>query len=294
MTVLGYLAANILFMEPRGIFELAAPGTMIGLIAYLFTCSLIIGFGAAMRRAQARANQRGEVLRVTLQSIGDAVITTDTSGRVVTLNVVAEALTGWSQSEAIGRPLGQVFHIINEDSRQPVEGPAIRAIRDGIVVGLANHTLLIRKDGSECAIDDSAAPIRDETGHVSGCVVIFRDVTGARRLEHEKMEQLQTARLLASIVESSDDAIISKSLDGIIQTWNYGAERIFGYRADEAIGRHVSLVIPPDRIGEEDEIVAHLKAGRRIDHFETERVRSDGARIVVSLTISPLKDDWGA
>ncbi len=293
VTVLGYLAANLLFMEPRGIFELTGLARMVGLIAYLFTCSLIIAFGEAMRRARARANQRREVLRVTLESIGDAVITTDASGRVATLNAVAEALTGWSQAEAIGRPLEQVFHIINEESRQPVEGPAARAIRDGIVVGLANHTLLIRKDGSECAIDDSAAPIRDETGRVSGCVLIFRDVTGARRLEHEKIDQLQAARLLASIVESSDDAIISKSLDGIIQTWNRGAERLFGYRADEAVGRHISLVIPPDRIGEEDEIVAQLKAGQRIDHFETERVRSDGTRIFVSLTISPLMDDQG-
>jgi PAS domain S-box-containing protein len=94
-------------------------------------------------------------------------------------------------------------------------------------------------------------------------------------------------------VESSDDAIISKSLDGTIQSWNLGAERLFGYRADEAIGRHISLVIPPDRMAEEDEIVANLRAGRRIDHFETERMRADGSRVFVSLTISPLRDDAG-
>jgi PAS domain S-box-containing protein len=293
VTVLGYLAANVLFMEPRGVFYLTAPGRPVGMIAYLFTCALIIGFGEAMRRAQARANERRDVLGVTLKSIGDAVITTDTSGRVVTLNPVAETLTGWSEAEAIGRPLEQVFHIVDEDSRQPIEGPAVRAIRDGDVVGLANHALLIRKDGSECAIDDSAAPIRDENGHVSGCVLIFRDVTGARRRELKRTDQLHAARLLAAIVESSDDAIISKSLDGIIQTWNRGAERLFGYRADEAVGRHISLVIPPDRIGEEDTIIAHLKAGLRIDHFETERVRSDGTRIFVSLTISPIADHLG-
>ena len=123
-------------------------------------------------------------------------------------------------------------------------------------------------------------------------MLIFRDATAQRRLERDKASQLMTARLLASIVESSDDAIISKSLSGIIQTWNAAAERLFGYSAGEAIGRHIFLVIPPERIAEEDQIV-HLKAGHRIEHFETERIRSDDRRILVSLTISPLNDDAG-
>jgi PAS domain S-box-containing protein len=99
--------------------------------------------------------------------------------------------------------------------------------------------------------------------------------------------------MLAAIVESSDDAIISKSLDGIIQSWNAAAERIFGHTAEQAIGRHISLVIPEDRISEEDRIIASLKAAQRIDHFETERVRRDGQRILVSLTISPIRDASG-
>ncbi len=102
-----------------------------------------------------------------------------------------------------------------------------------------------------------------------------------------------TARLLASIIESSDDAIVSKSLDGIIQSWNAGAERIFGYPAAQAVGRHISLIIPPGRLSEEDRIIASLKAGERIDHFETERLRADGSHIAVSLTISPLKNAAG-
>src|SRR6185295_267509 len=114
-----------------------------------------------------------------------------------------------------------------------------------------------------------------------------------RRVARDKANELLTARLLASIVETSEDANISKSLDGIIQSWNAGAERIFGYSADQAVGRHISLVIPPDRIAEEDHIIASLKAGRRVEHFETERLRSDGKRILVSLTISPIKDDAG-
>ena len=294
VTILGYVAINPLFMEPRGVFALASEERLVGMIAYLFTSSLIIVFGEAARRAQARSNQRREVLRVTLQSIGDAVITTDTAGRVASMNAVAESLTGWTIAEAAGQPLDRVFHIINEATRQPTENPAIRSLREGVVVGLANHTLLIRKDGTECPIDDSAAPIRSDGGHIAGCVLIFRDVTAQRRLEHDLAQQLLGARVLASIVESSDDAIVSKSLDGIIQSWNRGAERLFGYRADEAIGRHISLVIPPDRIQEEDEIIASLGAGRRIEHFETERVRSDGTRVLVSLTISPLQAESGA
>jgi PAS domain S-box-containing protein len=228
-----------------------------------------------------------------LRSIGDAVITTNTDARITDLNEVAETLTGWPRNEALGQPLERVFNIINEVTRRPVENPATRALREGVIVGLANHTVLVKKDGSECPIDDSAAPIRNEQGHVSGCVLIFRDVTAQRLIEREKTNQLITARLLAAIVESSDDAIISKSLEGIIQSWNAAAERLFGFTAEEAVGQHISLVIPPDRIAEEDQIITGLKAGKRIEHFETERVRKDGRRIIVSLTISPIKDDSG-
>ena len=293
VSLLGYAACDYLFIEPRFSFHVNDPGNLIGLLPYLVTCSLIIAFGEAVRRAEQRANEQRELLRITLHSIGDAVITTDVEGRVTSMNAVAESLTGWTKSDGVGRPLDAVFRIVNEETRHPVENPARKALREGVAVGLANHTLLIRKDGGECPIDDSAAPIRDESGTVSGCVLIFRDVTAQRRAERERASQLLTTSLLASIIESSDDAIISKSLDGVIQSWNAGAERLFGYTAGEAVGRHISIVIPPDRLAEEDDIIASLKAGRRIEHFETERLRSDGSRIFVSLTISPIKDETG-
>jgi PAS domain S-box-containing protein len=291
--VLGYVACAYLFIPPRGRLGLGVAGNVVGAVAYLFTCSLIIAIGEAMRTAQARASERRELLRVTLASIGDAVITTDVGGRITYLNGVAESLTGWTLQTAAGQPLDAVFRIVNEETRQPVENPATRALRDGVVVGLANHTVLLLKQGGERPIDDSAAPIKDDDGNVSGCVLIFRDVTAERRAAQEKARRLSAARLLAAIVESSDDAIISKSLDGIIQSWNAGAERLFGHPAAAAVGRHISLVIPPDRIAEEDDFIASLKAGRRIEHFVTERVRGDGQRIWVSLTISPIKDDEG-
>ena len=293
VALIGYAACHYLFIEPRRHFDVTDVPNLVGLVAYLFTCSLIIVFGEVTRVAKTRVTEQREVFRVTLRSIGDAVLTTDTEGRITYINEVAESLTGWSHSEALGQPLERVFQIVNEVTRKPVESPATRALREGVVVGLANHTVLIKKDGNECPIDDSAAPIRDEQGHVSGCVLIFRDVTAQRLIERDKANQLLTARLLASIVETSNDAIISKSADGIIQSWNAAAERVFGFTAEEAVGRNISLVIPPERMAEEEQIIAKLRAGQRIEHFETERVRSDGRRIIVSLTISPIKDAAG-
>lgn len=293
ITLLGYAACFYLFITPRLTLDLTRRADVVGLSAYLFTCFLIILIGEAARRAQTQAHERQEVFRVTLRSVGDAVITTDTAGCITYINGVGESLTGWSQQDALGQPLERVFHIVNEVTRLPVENPATRALREGVVVGLANHTILIKKDGTECPIDDSAAPIRNEEGLVSGCVLIFRDVTAQRLIEREKANQLLTARLLASIVESSNDAIIGKSLDGLIQSWNAAAERLFGYTAEQAVGQHISLVIPPERLAEEDRIIADLREGKRIEHYETERVRSDGQHIVVSLTISPIKDESG-
>ena len=288
----GYAACHYLFIPPRREFDFGVEHA-VGLSAYVVTCTIIIVLGEAMRRAKTRASERGETLRVTLHSIGDGVITTDVAGRVASMNVVAESLTGWSRAEATGQPLDRVFRIVNEDTRQPVENPAARALRDGVIVGLANHTILVKKDGTECPIDDSAAPIRNAQGVVSGCVLIFRDVSDQRRVQRDKASQLLTARTLASIIQWSDDAIVSKSLDGVIQSWNAAAERLFGYSAQEAIGKHISMIIPPDRISEEDQIIASLRAGQPIDHFETERIRSDGHRIHVSLTVSPIKDESG-
>src|SRR5205823_14283631 len=133
--------------------------------------------------AEEALRKQSEWLRVTLASIGDAVIATDTQGDVTFLNPVAQLLTGWAQEEAVGRPLTTVFNVVHEQTRQGVENPALRALREGRIVGPANHSVLIAKGGSEKAIDDSAAPIRDQKGNVVGAVLVFRDVTAQRRLE---------------------------------------------------------------------------------------------------------------
>jgi PAS domain S-box-containing protein len=293
VSILGYVAVAYLFLEPHETFGFGDPRNAVGLLAYLFTCVLIVGLGEARRIAHWRADVRREALRVTVASMGDAVLTTDSEGRITSLNAVASSLTGWSEESAVGQPLNAVFRIVHEETRHTVESPATRALREGTIVGLANHTLLIAKDGQERPIDDSAAPIKDSNGDIVGCVLIFRDITERRAIERQAAQQLTAARLLASIVESSDDAIVSKNLDGIIQSWNAAAERIFGYSAQQATGRHISLIIPPERISEEQDIIARIQAGERVENFETVRQRSDGTQIHVSLTISPVRDEEG-
>jgi PAS domain S-box-containing protein len=312
--ILGAVAGDYFFFRPRYSFTIGHAEDQTGLALYGVLGIVSIGLFESLRNARRRAEdkvrqleqevaarraaeqglaQEGERLRTTLASIGDAVITTDAEGRITSLNAVAEALTGWTTAEATVQPLDVVFRIVNEATRQPVQNPAARALSEGVVVGLANHTALIARDGTECSIDDSAAPIRSKEGRVIGCVLVFRDISERRRLEKESASRHRAARLLASIVESSDDAIVSKSLDGIIQTWNAAAERLFGHTAEQAVGRHISLIIPADRTAEEDRIIETLKAGRRIDHFDTVRLRSDGQPVLVSLTISPVKDEAG-
>ena len=118
----------------------------------------------ARRRAEDALRQQSEWLRTTLASIGDAVITTDADGRVTFMNAVAQALTGWSQTDALGHLLPEVFQIIHEDTREPVDDPAMRALQTGSTIRLANHTVLLARTGEQHAVDDSAAPIRDEAG----------------------------------------------------------------------------------------------------------------------------------
>jgi PAS domain S-box-containing protein len=240
----------------------------------------------ARQRAERELAAEREELRITLASIGDAVISTDAQCRVKYLNAVAETLTGWPQSEAAGRPLTEVFQIVNEYTRQPAENPGLQALRDGVVVGLANHTVLIARDGTERPIDDSAAPMLDESGVPMGVVLVFRDVTERRQAEEAQAR-------LAAIVKSSQDAIISKTLDSIIRTWNAGAEQIFGYTAEEVVGKSITLIIPPERLDEEDMILGQISRGEPIEHFETIRVAKDGRRLHISLTVSPVRDAEG-
>jgi PAS domain S-box-containing protein len=240
------------------------------------------------RRRDAEIAEREQRMRfeTTLASIGDAVVTTDAEGHVVFANRVAQSLLGWPEPDLVGKHLDEVFRIVNELTRAKMENPVSRVLREGVVVGLANHTLLIARDGTEIPIDDSGAPILGENGLVQGTVLVFRDVSARRQAE-------AATALLASIVKSSDDAIISEDLEGVITSWNRGAERMFGYLADEIFGQPISVIAPADRQDEMPAILERVRRGEGIDNYQTVRRTKSGALIQVSITISPLHDALG-
>jgi PAS domain S-box-containing protein len=286
-SVVGYLAAVYLFVDPRGTLGFHSAKDLVAIAAHVTSSMVIIYLGWVMRSAQAEAQQRLQSLKTTVASIGDAVIATDTEGRVQWLNASAEILTGWPQVEAIGQPLKHVFHTVHEQTRLPVEDPATRALRGGVVGGAADHTLLMAKDGAERPIDDSAAAIRDETGQVTGFILVFRDVTDRRRAEADR---LASARLLASIVESSEDAIISKSLDGIIQTWNAAAQRLCGFALRDLLDSPVAQLF---RTSSNDQLDLGVLEGRKVHapysqrHIQMKSFRS-GVWLAVDLTLVRL------
>jgi PAS domain S-box-containing protein len=245
-----------------------------------------------MRPLQEKFHELQESLRVTLASIGDAVITTDTQGLVTFLNPMAERLTGWTQQEAAGQPLETVFRIINEESREAVASPAPRVLREGLIVGLANHTVLIAKDGLERPIDDSAAPLRNPEGNVSGVVLVFRDITQRRAQERSLKESEERFRLLVGNV--IDYAIFMLDPQGNVASWNAGAERIKGYSADEIIGTHFSKFYPAEVAASgfpESELTTAVREGRYED--EGWRIRKDGSRFWANVVITALRDETG-
>ena len=273
----------------------------IGIGGGAFTAALLLWYGntlfreitSAFRQQLEETGLRRDYLETTLQSIGDAVIVCDSSGRVTLMNPTAVEVTGWTREQAMGQPLERVFRIINERTRETVESPVANVLRVGNIVGLANHTLLVRHDGVEVPIDDSGAPIHNKNNEIVGVVLVFRDIT-ERRQNEEALRQSDISRLrLAAIIDSADDAIISKNLDGIVSSWNEGACRMFGYTATEMVGQPVLRLIPEDLHYEEDEILRKIRAGERIDHYETRRTKKNGDSVEVSVTISPIRDESG-
>ncbi|HEX4071088.1 MAG TPA: PAS domain S-box protein, partial [Planctomycetaceae bacterium] len=242
---------------------------------------------SSMAKSATEMFQQRELFRTTLASIGDGVIATDTRGNVTFENPVAEELTGWPESEAKGQPLVKIFHIINEDSRQRVDNPAFRALRDGTVVGLANHTLLINQDGRERPIDDSAAPIRDADGEVIGVVLVFRDVT--ERRENERALRVSESRK-AAILRASLDAIITVDGEGKIVDFNPAAQGLLSYSAAEAVGQDLDQFFVID--GKPGPFAHSLQSDESPPfntRLEYPAVRKDGSRLTVELVMTRLE-----
>ncbi len=181
-------------------------------------------------------------MAVTLRSIGDAVMTTDADGRVMLLNTVAESLTGWTTAEASGRAVGEIFEIFNKETREATTIPVAEALAHGTIQGLANHTVLRSRDGSERDIADSCAPIRDRDGAVIGAVLVFRDVTAQYAAQQALSD---TNALVGAILDTVADGIVTFRADnGTVTTMNAAAERLFGQLATDVIGQDVTVLIP--------------------------------------------------
>jgi PAS domain S-box-containing protein len=204
------------------------------------------------------------------------------NGPIEFWNAGAERLYGIGQNEAVGRSSHTLLRTIF-----PIEFAELRSqlCDKGEWAGELRHT---RKDGSEVVVESRMQLFSDDV-----VLEANRDITEQRKIESILRESELQSRFLASIVESSDDIIVSKNLDGIITSWNRSAERIFGYSASEAIGQPITIVIPENRQSEEREILTRIRRGERIDHFETVRRRKDGSLVNVSLTVSPIKDGNG-
>lgn len=256
---------------------------------------------------QALAQQR-EWFRIALTSIGDAIIATDTAGCVTFLNPVAEALTGWSLVAAQGQPLTQVFHIINEATRQATANPVAKVLASGAIAGLANHTLLIARDGREIPIDDSAAPIRDAHGNLLGVVLVFRDITERRRSEHEiaQLNRQLTERVqeLQTLLEVSPIGISLATDPDCRHIWTNPVLRTLLRLPPEAnasltpafaaeqpayrVYRNGQELTPADM-----PMQYAIRNGITVRDVELEIVHPDGARHTLLKSVEPLFDEGG-
>jgi PAS domain S-box-containing protein len=276
-TLASAFSAAYFWLEPRRSMLVTDPSDWLGLFVFVVIGLLISVMNEAWRRSHGALAESRRHLDFTLSSIGDAVITTDHEGRVILLNAAAERLTGWSAPQAAGRPLHEVFVIGSE-----------QAVGDAANSGA---TLLVSRDGRSIPIDSTVVPISSTSGSATGTVIVFRDATERRRVASDREVQDRLSRELAAIVESSDDAIVSKDLESTIKSWNRGAERMFGYTAAEVIGRSIRIIIPRNG-GREDHVLERsgpVKGGP----LETVRRRKDGSEIAVSLTISPIYSSAG-
>ena len=216
-----------------------------------------------------------------MESSDDAIVSKDLNGVVTSWNKAAERIFGYTAEEMVGQPITLV---IPPDLHKD-EPMILSNIRAGKRI---EHfeTVRLHKDGRRIDVSLTVSPLKDASGTIFGAAKIARDVTQQKLAE-------QAGLRLAAIVESSDDAIVSKDLNGIVTSWNKAAERIFGYTAEEMVGQPILLIIPKELHKDELMILAKVRAGERIEHFETVRLRKDGRRIDVSLTVSPMKDASG-
>jgi PAS domain S-box-containing protein len=236
-------------------------------------------------RKQLEAAERDRLfLSSIVSSADDAIVSKDLNGIVTSWNKAAERLFGYKADEIIGHPI----EILMPPGHADEENQILDRLRRG---GRIEHyeTQRRRKDGSIVEVSVTISPIRDRIGRIVGASKIARDITERKRWQEAEVAE----SFLGAIVESAEDAIISKNLDGIVMSWNSAAEKLFGYLAAEIIGKPITILIPADHPDEEVQILKRIRRGERIEHHETQRRRKDGSIVEVAQTISPIRDSLG-
>jgi two-component system cell cycle sensor histidine kinase/response regulator CckA len=247
----------------------------------------------ALYRSEANLNKALKRHRITLNAIGDAVISTDAKGRVDLMNPVAEALTGWPQAEAHGRKLQEVFPIVNEHTRAPVEDPVAKVLMEGTVVGLANHTLLVARDGNEIPIADSGSPIRDEEGNTIGVVLVFKDQSSERQYQKKILESERKYRLL---MDNTLDVIWTMNMDLEFTYVNPTIQALTGHKPEEWVGTRLSEHSEEEAFSHMAKIISGEAAkGEDPQGFvlETEMLRKDNSIIPVEIHGKVIFDEQG-
>jgi two-component system CheB/CheR fusion protein len=228
--------------------------------------------------------RRGGLDRALLNAALDAIISMDANGRVLEFNPAAERVFGYTREQAVGQELASLIIPPNLRDRHREGLRRYLETSEGPMLEKRIEVKALHADGSEILVELAITPLQTDNGPVF--TAYLRDVTDRNRSE-------EASRRLAAIIESSDDAIVSKDLNGIITSWNVGAQRLFGYTPEEIVGKSILTLIPPDRQHEEPVILGRIRRGERIDHYETVRCRKDGTRLDISVTVSPLKDHRG-
>lgn len=220
-------------------------------------------------------------LAAIVRSADDAIFSKDVNGVITSWNAAAERLYGYTEQEIVGRPIS----IIVPSDRPGEEREILGRILEGEDVR-HYETKRVTRDGRIVDVSLSASPIHAGDGTIVGASVIARDITINKKSRRD-------VDRLAAIIQNSDDAIYSKDEHAIVDSWNPAAERLYGYSAEEAMGRHIRFLIPLDRKGEETDILYRILGGERIDHFETQRLTKSGELVDVSITVSPVRDENG-
>ena len=262
-------------------------------LMFVIIASVVALLSSRIEKIGKLLRENEKWLSITLKSIGDAVIATDIKGHVTFINPVAEALTGWKQKEAIGRSINDIFNIINEEIGIPAENPIERVLREGIVVGLANHTVLISKDGSRIPIDDSGAPIIDDKSNVLGVVLVFHDITERRQAEQALRKEKETAQRYFDVAKvfliaiDSNHKIININKKGCAVT---------GYSENEILGKNWFDLCIPERLRDDVKAVfSQLIKGEiePVEYYENPIVTKNGDERIIAWYNTLLKDDSG-